>query len=32
LSRITVKDASGNLIDLEALAPQPNPADLVEEA
>jgi len=32
LGRITVKDASGNLIDLEALAPQPNPADLVEEA
>jgi hypothetical protein len=27
-----VKDASGNFIDLEALAPQPNPADLVEEA
>jgi len=32
LGRITVKDASGNLIDLEALAPKPNPADLVEEA
>jgi trigger factor len=38
LGRITVKDASGNLIDLEALAPQANsgdsanPADLVEEA
>jgi trigger factor len=32
LGRIIVKDASGNLIDLEALAPQPNPADLVEEA
>ena len=32
LGRITVKDASGNVIDLEALAPQPNPADLVEEA
>ena len=32
LGRITVKDASGNLIDLEALAPLPNPADLVEEA
>jgi trigger factor len=32
LGRIIVKDASGNFIDLEALAPQPNPADLVEEA
>ena len=32
LGRITVKDASGTVIDLEALAPQPNPADLVEEA
>ena len=32
LGRITVKDASGNVIDLEDLAPQPNPADLVEEA
>jgi trigger factor len=35
LGRITVKDASGNVIDLEALAPQPNPAnpaDLIEEA
>jgi trigger factor len=32
LGRITVKDASGNVVDLEALAPQPNPADLVEEA
>jgi trigger factor len=32
LGRITVKDASGNLIDLEALAPKANPADLVEEA
>jgi trigger factor len=33
LGRITVKDASGNVIDLEALAPKPaNPADLVEEA
>jgi trigger factor len=32
LGRITVKDASGKVIDLEALAPQPNPADLVEEA
>jgi len=32
LGRITVKDVSGNVIDLEALAPQPNPADLVEEA
>ena len=32
LGRITVKDVSGNVIDLEALAPQANPADLVEEA
>ena len=32
LGRITVKDASGNVIDLEALAPRANPADLVEEA
>ena len=32
LGRITVKDASGNLIDLEALAPKAKPADLVEEA
>jgi trigger factor len=32
LGRITVKDASGNVIDLEALAPKVNPADLVEEA
>ncbi len=38
LGRITVKDASGNVIDLEALAPQANsvdsanPADLVDEA
>jgi trigger factor len=33
LGRITVKDASGNVIDLEQLAPKPaNPADLVEEA
>lgn len=32
LGRITVKDASGKVIDLEALTPQPNPADLVEEA
>lgn len=32
LGRITVKDASGNVIDLEALAPSVNPADLVEEA
>ena len=33
LGRVTVKDASGNVIDLEALAPKPaNPADLVEEA
>ena len=32
LGRITVKDASGKAIDLEALAPSVNPADLVEEA
>ena len=32
LGRITVKDASGAIIDLEALRPQPTPADLVEEA
>jgi trigger factor len=32
LGRVTVKDASGNVIDLEALAPKANPADLVEEA
>ena len=32
LGRITVKDASGAVIDLEALRPQPTPADLVEEA
>jgi trigger factor len=32
LGRITVKDASGNVIDLEALAPKADPADLVEEA
>jgi trigger factor len=33
LGRITVKDASGNVIDLEELAPKAaNPADLVEEA
>ena len=32
LGRITVKDASGNVIDLEALAPKANPADVVEEA
>ena len=32
LGRITVKDASGNVIDLEALAPKANPADLVGEA
>ncbi|MEY4283268.1 MAG: hypothetical protein RL467_824, partial [Actinomycetota bacterium] len=32
LERITVKDASGNVIDLEALRPQAAPADLVEEA
>jgi trigger factor len=33
LGRITVKDVSGKVIDLEELAPKPaNPADLVEEA
>ena len=32
LGRITVKDASGNVIDLEALAPKADPADLVEQA
>jgi len=32
LGRISVKDASGAVIDLEALRPQPTPADLVEEA
>ncbi len=32
LGRITVKDASGKVIDLEALAPSVNSADLVEEA
>ena len=33
LGRVTVKDASGKVIDLEELAPKPaNPADLVEEA
>jgi trigger factor len=32
LGRITVKDVSGHVIDLEALAPKANPADLVEEA
>ena len=32
LGRITVKDASGAVIDLEALAPKIDPADLVEEA
>ena len=32
LERITVKDASGNVIDLAALRPQAAPADLVEEA
>ena len=32
LARITVKDASGGVIDLEALRSQPTPADLVEEA
>ena len=31
LERITVKDASGNVIDLEALRPQAIPADLVDE-
>ena len=32
LERITVKDASGNVIDLEALRPQAAPADLVDDA
>lgn len=32
LGRITVKDPSGAVIDLEELRPQPTPADLVEEA
>jgi trigger factor len=32
LGRITVKDASGNVVDLEALAPKADPADLVEQA
>ncbi len=32
LERITVKDASGNVIDLVALRPQAAPADLVDEA
>ncbi len=32
LGRVTVKDASGAVIDLEALRPQPSPADLVDEA
>ena len=32
LGRITVKDPSGAVIDLEELRPQPSPADLVEEA
>jgi trigger factor len=32
LERITVKDASGNVIDLEALRPQAAPTDLVDEA
>lgn len=32
LGRITVKDASGALIDLEALRPQPTPADVAKEA
>ena len=33
LGRVTVKDASGNIVDLESLALKPaNPADLVEEA
>ena len=32
LGRITVKDSSGAVIDLEELRPQPTPADLVEEA
>jgi trigger factor len=31
LRRITVKDPSGAVIDLEALRPQGGPADLVEE-
>ena len=31
LERITVKDASGNVIDLEALRPHATPADLVDE-
>ena len=32
LSRITVKDASGNVIDLEALRPQAEPTEVVGEA
>jgi trigger factor len=32
LGRITVKDASGNVIDLEALRPKPELADVVNEA
>ena len=32
LGRITVKDPSGAVIDLEALRPVPQPSDLVEEA
>jgi hypothetical protein len=32
LGRITVKDASGNVVDLEALAPKADPADLVDQA
>ena len=32
LGRITVKDAAGAVIDLEALRPQPQSSDLVEEA
>lgn len=32
LGRITVKDASGAVVDLEALAPKIDPAELVEEA
>jgi trigger factor len=32
LGRITVKDASGNVVDLEALSPKADPADLVEQA
>ena len=32
LERITVKDASGNVIDLQELRPQAAPADLVDEA